>query len=73
MADEIDIAQEKNELLLSNAIAAARRAVDALPSTGLCHNCGEEVSDNRHFCDADCRDDWQKRRHAKTREGRGVV
>jgi len=40
-------------------IANARKAQPVLAS-GVCHNCGEKVQG--HFCDSDCRDDWEKRR-----------
>lgn len=37
-----------------------------------CRNCGEALPETRRragFCDADCRDDWQRRELARLRNG----
>lgn len=36
-----------------------------IAATGECLNCEAPVADGRRWCDADCRDDWQRaqRRH----------
>lgn len=71
MADDVDVASE-NELF---NIELAKRNMKAnavqLVSTGCCHNCEEPVSDQQLFCDADCRDDWDKEQAAKRRNGHG--
>lgn len=58
MVDEVDIANavelERIENLLTN------RTSERLQSIGLCHNCLEPIS-QAHFCDVDCRDDYEKR------------
>ncbi|EBV5493267.1 TPA: hypothetical protein ACF67X_004321 [Salmonella enterica] len=65
MADEADIASEVEQLRTDAALSNRER--HALPETGYCHNCGERISTGL-FCDADCRDDYEKRerfRHMK--------
>jgi predicted nucleic acid-binding Zn ribbon protein len=37
---------------------------------GLCHWCGELVSDEARWCDAGCRESWDKARRAIVRNGR---
>ena len=32
-----------------------------LQKVGACYNCGEHISKDRLFCDADCREDYEKR------------
>jgi len=36
-------------------------------ATGVCLCCGEPVTDGRRWCDADCRDDWQRGEARKAR------
>ncbi|HDR2590893.1 hypothetical protein ACEV60_27295 [Enterobacter ludwigii] len=56
--DEGDLASQAEQTRLAQLLNGRTRA--ALPVTGLCHNCSEPL-DNVHFCDADCRDDYEKR------------
>ncbi|ECJ7974242.1 TPA: hypothetical protein G8W54_002657 [Salmonella enterica] len=58
MADEADIASESEQLRTDAALSGRER--HALPETGHCHNCDEIISAGL-FCDADCRDDYEKR------------
>lgn len=57
MADEIDKAADHNELLLTCALSHRK---PTLRSTGKCHWCDETVPENAHFCDSDCRDDFEQ-------------
>ncbi|WNO60421.1 hypothetical protein [Rheinheimera sp. MMS21-TC3] len=57
MADNADEAQTLVELQLS--ISLKNRKV-GLRNIGKCHWCQESISDNAHFCDTDCRDDYQQ-------------
>ncbi len=61
MADDIDIAQESQQRLHDARIEQARARAGQLEvqATGFCLNCSEPLS-GRRFCDADCRDDYQK-------------
>lgn len=61
MADIVDIGNDRAQEILDDAIAAARRAASA-PSegTGECMFCSEALSDKRRWCDADCRDMWER-------------
>ncbi|HAU2959178.1 TPA: hypothetical protein JC757_002997 [Salmonella enterica subsp. diarizonae] len=58
MADEADIAgdieRERLDALILN------RTRHPLPEAGRCYNCGDSVPCGL-FCDADCRDDYEKR------------
>lgn len=67
MANEGDLGHEAEEFHRNLAMARHRAGTGVtLPRTGRCHNCGGPVVD--HFCDADCRDDYEQRRRM---EGRG--
>lgn len=66
MADEADVAQYHTEQLQKFA-GVGHRALpsDNLPITGRCHNCGDAIPAAK-FCDEYCREDWEKRRRART-------
>ncbi|TCS70754.1 hypothetical protein EDC61_11481 [Sulfuritortus calidifontis] len=59
MADEADRAQDVIDLLLGAAIQGAKKP-GGPPPTGSCLNCGEPLKPGLRWCDADCRDDWQR-------------
>lgn len=66
VADRADWRIEKD-------LEIARAYVKGLPvlvRDGYCHFCDEDVASGRLFCDADCRDDYDKGRSAATRAGR---
>ncbi|MDN2678480.1 hypothetical protein [Janthinobacterium sp. SUN033] len=42
----------------------------ALVAQGCCHYCDEPLAPALLFCDADCRDDYDKEQAAKARAGR---
>lgn len=62
MADDIDIAQENQQRLHDARINQARSRAGQLEvkATGYCLNCDEPLASGLRFCDADCRDDYQK-------------
>ena len=60
MPDEIDRASELEERQRADALSRVRTRVGLL-LCGACHNCGERLPAGRLFCDADCRDDFEKR------------
>ena len=64
MADEADLTQAR----LEREEALRRRTPPApiLPYCGQCYWCGEALPPTRRWCDADCRDDWE-RDHARRR------
>ncbi len=65
MADFADIASEREQIDTARAIEAARRPTSPGPiACGQCHNCDASVLPGHAFCDADCRDDWEKRKRA---------
>lgn len=68
MADIADWADSQNEMALDAALKAARaraandeRAAMA-QSTGYCLFCGAELEPPRRWCDADCRDLWERQK-----------
>jgi len=64
--DDIDRAQEVEDRHRAAAISA-RRTV--LAPTGECHNCAASVPPGVNFCDADCRDDYDRYQNACRRNG----
>lgn len=61
VSDEVDMANEQVELTLASA---RLRRNPTLPVIGQCYNCEEELRAGV-FCDADCRDDYEKRTRNK--------
>ena len=68
MADIADWADAQNALALDAALKAARaqaandeRAAQT-QSTGYCLFCGAELAPPRRWCDADCRDLWERQK-----------
>ena len=59
--DEVGQASQAEQMRLEQLLRSRMRA--PLPMTGLCHNCSAPLKDV-HFCDEDCRDDYEKRRQA---------
>lgn len=68
MADICDQADDVIQAGLDNAADAARHA-GRLPARGRCHNCDALLVGDLRFCDADCRDDWQRREDQRRRTG----
>lgn len=61
-ADPVDRASVEEQRSLEVAIHAARnQTVRTLPAVGSCYNCDESLEPGHRFCDADCRDDYEKR------------
>jgi hypothetical protein len=70
MADEIDRANDEAERFLSEALKNARGG-PVLLACGQCRYCGEGVAEGLRFCDADCRDDYDRLSAARKRNGGG--
>jgi hypothetical protein len=61
MADPADEASDFIDQELARQIAAAKnQARPAKTPVGTCHHCGEKVDKGMIFCDADCRDDFDR-------------
>lgn len=61
MADQFDRASELEELeRLSSLNRHFKHAKQSAVATGYCLYCEEELSDGRRWCNAECRDDWEK-------------
>lgn len=67
MSDEADQAQPHIERAVEIALKELKH--DGPSPTGYCHNCDAPLAGELRFCDADCRDDWQKRRTLNLHHG----
>lgn len=64
--DIYDQATEQEEFARESALAIARKESIKLKPSGYCYNCEELINNKLNlFCDADCRDDWQRRQRNK--------
>ena len=61
MSDIVDDAQAVEALQLAINLANALRPRSTLLACGSCYNCEAITPDGALFCDADCRDDYQRR------------
>lgn len=68
MADEADQAQEQIEASLAHALRAATRQ-PKLQSNGDCHSCFAPIPRGWLFCDALCREDYERVEAARIRSG----
>ena len=66
--DDLDRAQQREEQDRERALAAACSA-PLLPATGHCHYCDASVPGEAHFCDSECRADYEREESAMRRGG----
>lgn len=59
-ADPVDRAVVEQERLLEEQLRQARKPQHTLLYSGSCYNCLEPLAHPDRFCDADCRDDYEK-------------
>ena len=64
MADDVDLHQVREEFLHQHLLSF--RFPSLIP-TGQCHFCAEPVKEG-HFCDADCRDDYEKQEYFRRQQ-----
>lgn len=62
VSDLIDQAQTTDNFYQSMALKQSLKPVATAVFTGFCLNCDEPVQHPRRWCDAECRDDWEKER-----------
>ncbi|SOD41357.1 hypothetical protein [Nitrosovibrio sp. Nv4] len=61
MADEIDQGNETAEFFLDLALRKQQQQDVSTPKgIGMCLSCETDIDDDRRWCDAACRDDYQK-------------
>lgn len=71
MADLIDEGNENAARGLESAIAKVRNdAAKMLEPIGECYECGTKLKKDLRFCDASCRDDWDKRQRLQKMRGK---
>ncbi len=58
--DDADLANRFTELNLKTSLYASRKDEPDVVATGECLFCEAPVPAGRRWCDADCRDDWEK-------------
>ena len=68
--DDADRAADREDIAREAAVAAIRRRIEAMPSLGYCYYCGEALRAGKRFCDADCRDDYERPDKTRARPGR---
>lgn len=62
--DVVDQGNEAAELF--NKAALSQRKPEGPESTGFCFNCEARLAPKLRWCDAACRDDWEKTERAAT-------
>jgi predicted aldo/keto reductase-like oxidoreductase len=62
MSDDADMTQDRLELEEKIRRKYIHRTANEVDATGYCLNCGEDLPIDKRWCDADCQQDWQKRR-----------
>lgn len=67
--DDIDRSQAQQEALLAIQLKQAINR-PALPWVGCCYNCETATPEGVNFCDADCREDYDRRAALHRRAGR---
>lgn len=73
MSDEADIANDRAQLDLERAIAAARRSPERPEPTDICLNgCGDPPAPGSRWCCSECRDDWEHRQRMNKIRGAGL-
>lgn len=60
MADDADLSDARAEREMQARLAWLRMRQQALPYSGQCYWCGENVHAPKRWCDADCRDEWER-------------
>lgn len=68
MADEADLAQDQIEASLRTAMQRAQRQPRLQPN-GDCHSCFAPIPRGWLFCDALCREDYDREQAAMRRNG----
>lgn len=70
-ADTSDRATQLEELERESALNLQRLAAarNRLKPIGLCYDCQDQIQPGATFCDRDCRDNWERRRAARERNG----
>lgn len=58
MADQFDMASEHEQK--ATEIAQKYRKPEGPPAIGTCYQCGEEVREGHRWCNAECRDDFER-------------
>jgi hypothetical protein len=67
--DPLDAAARLSEETVARAIDNIRNRKPELTAIGRCHYCDEDLALPALFCDAGCRDEWQREQDAKKRRG----
>jgi hypothetical protein len=60
MSDEVDVSNDRWDMFVSMMINSAGSGAPEAEAIGECLYCSEELPEGRRWCDADCRDGWQK-------------
>lgn len=66
--DDIERAQEQEQKDRDSSLSAARNR-PALPAIGQCYYCEASAPPGACFCDAACREDYERQKAAERRNG----
>ena len=69
MADEIDIAQAREQQHREDALRNKKRKPEAPQRGGECLYCNDKLPVTRRWCNAECRDAWELERKRKSLAG----
>lgn len=58
--DEVDKAQEREQEIRDHALSQREPVLLVIE---MCYNCKTPLPRPLRFCDAECRDDWEYRKH----------
>jgi hypothetical protein len=58
--DISDKATQQEEMMLAKLVK--HRKPEGPQPTGYCLHCGEMIQEPKRWCDADCRNEWEKRK-----------
>lgn len=58
--DQATLVEERDR-----ALALKQRRPEGPAAVGACLHCDEPLADGRRWCDAGCRDDWQRARNTR--------
>lgn len=61
MADDADKAAEREEIARNSSMITSKKPIGPV-ANGSCHYCGERLPEPMRWCDADCRNDWERMR-----------
>jgi hypothetical protein len=60
MSDIIDIANDAADLFLADSLTHRTKPAEIPKGIGVCLECRQDLDTDRRWCDADCRNEWER-------------